>query len=343
MQLPVVMEKDPEQAMAGRRVSRIDALDWTKGVLIIFMVVYHAINYSVHRPIAFKYLAFLPPSFILITGFLVGQIYATKYDLSSWKPYLRLMVRGGKVLLLFAVFNALNFIIMEKNVYHGLWAFADNADEIFLTGRGRVAIFEVLLPIAYFLLLAPLLLWARARWAGSVVASTVALFAACHLLEKNGISWDNLTLLSAGFIGMSLGLIPIESINRFAANLFAVIGLYAGYRICSYWLGERYWVQMFAGTVTLLLIYAIGLRVNLANTFNQQMIRMGNYSLFAYLAQIAALQVFVRVLKEMPREWSVVTCMIVGTTVFLFLLIRGVHAVRRKNRVADGLYKAAFA
>src|SRR4051812_8209465 len=79
------------------QTSRIAALDWTKGALVIFMVVYHAINYSSFRPLAFQYLAFLPPSFILIAGFVVGQIYTSKYDLNRWSPYGRLLLRGFKL------------------------------------------------------------------------------------------------------------------------------------------------------------------------------------------------------------------------------------------------------
>src|SRR3954471_1262204 len=89
------------------RSTRITALDWTKGALIVCMVVYHAINYSAFRPLAFRYLAFLPPSFIFVAGFLVGQTYASKYDLSRTAPYRRLIVRGLKILILFTVFNLL--------------------------------------------------------------------------------------------------------------------------------------------------------------------------------------------------------------------------------------------
>src|ERR1039458_3410046 len=74
---------DDSSAVLPVASTRIAALDWTKGALILFMVAYHAINYSAFRPLAFRYLAFLPPSFILITGFLVGQVYAAKYDLRS--------------------------------------------------------------------------------------------------------------------------------------------------------------------------------------------------------------------------------------------------------------------
>src|SRR6267378_5642012 len=131
--------------VTSRPASRIDALDWTKGSLVVLMVIYHAINYSPFRPLAFRFLGFLPPSFILITGFLVGQVYATKYDLTTWRPYLRLAIRGGKLLLLFMGLNLANCVLLEHNIYDGMQEFADRSQTIFLSGNGRAGIFEVLL------------------------------------------------------------------------------------------------------------------------------------------------------------------------------------------------------
>src|SRR6187399_3095901 len=107
----------PASAAAPSPVAaRIDALDWVKGALVVFMVVYHAMGYSRFRPLSFEYLGFLPASFIFITGFVVGQIYAARYNLQSWKPYLRLMTRGLKLLVLFTLLNLAWFIAIERSV-----------------------------------------------------------------------------------------------------------------------------------------------------------------------------------------------------------------------------------
>ena len=145
-------------AVAGRPAERIDPLDWTKGALVLFMVVYHSINYSVFRSMAFQFLPFLPPSFVMIAGIVVGSVYAARYDLDSWKPYARLMLRGIKLFLLFAVLNVGFCILLERSFAGGLSEFSSRAGMVFLSGNGRDGIFEVLLPIAYFLLLAPVLL-----------------------------------------------------------------------------------------------------------------------------------------------------------------------------------------
>ena len=70
--------KQGEQAVdasSGRR-GRISALDFTKGALVLVMVLYHWLNYFVGPQGDFyRYLSFLPPSFICITGFLISHVY----------------------------------------------------------------------------------------------------------------------------------------------------------------------------------------------------------------------------------------------------------------------------
>src|SRR5258706_2440706 len=197
----------------SKSLSRNDALDWTKGALVICMVIYHSINYSAFRPFGFRFLPFLPPSFILIAGFIVGQVYASRYDLSTWDPYRRLFVRGIKLLLLFTALNLVRCIFIERNVVDGALEFADRANTIFLTGNGRTGIFEVLLPIAYFLLLAPALLWLRSRVSAVMTIGAVAIFLLCCILQMNGKSYKNLELISAGLIGMAFGNLKLDAVD----------------------------------------------------------------------------------------------------------------------------------
>src|SRR5688572_15112722 len=57
------------------------ALDIVKGLLVVLMALYHGINYTAHLGLAFKWLGFLPPAFIFITGLLLSIVYTRKYDL----------------------------------------------------------------------------------------------------------------------------------------------------------------------------------------------------------------------------------------------------------------------
>ena len=67
-------------AMPDEKKERVAALDWLKGALVVFMVIYHSLNYSGdYTAAAFRLMAFLPPSFILITGLLLTNSYLSRY------------------------------------------------------------------------------------------------------------------------------------------------------------------------------------------------------------------------------------------------------------------------
>jgi hypothetical protein len=318
-------------------------LDWTKGALIVCMVVYHAINYSAFRPWAFRYLAFLPPSFIFITGFLVAQVYAARYDLDTWKPYARLAMRGLKLLILFVSLNVVHCIVLEKGLVDGLWEFADRSEGIFILGNGRTGIFEVLLPIAYFLLFAPILLWVRSRNSAAIPVTTLVIFLLTQLLEIRGVSSKNLALLSAGFIGLAFGLIPMRYIERFARRWTPALLMYAAYRFCSLHWDERYAVQMFGAVATLLLIYCCALSLEAIPGIMSAVVRLGQYSLLAYLAQIALLQGVVKIMGGRPTHWSGVVLAGVATAGLLHVVVIASDYARRTSRAADKIYRAVFA
>jgi uncharacterized membrane protein len=331
-----------KEAEKSRPATRIGALDWTKGALVVCMVAYHAINYSAFRPMAFKALGFLPPSFILIAGFLVGQVYATKYSLDTWKPYARLLIRGVKMLLLFLVLNVAHCIILKRDIMDGLWEFGDRAGTIFLSGNNREGIFEVLLPIAYFLILAPGLLLLRSRTKGAVTLFAVAVFILCVVLERHGISYKNLSLLSAGLIGVACGLIRIESIDRFASKLPLVLGVYLAYRLCSYSLGEIYAIQIFGAVATLALLYGLALHLDCDSRPGKGMVLLGKYSLAGYLIQIPLIQLLV-LLHEKPNHWMGVIIVGLITTIALFVLVQVLSFLRSRSPIVDGAYRAIFA
>jgi hypothetical protein len=307
------------------------------------MVAYHAISYSAFRPVAFRYLAFLPPSFILITGFLVGQVYATRYDLRTWKPYLRLAVRGGKLLLLFVLLNAVHCVALERSLADGLGEFADRSSVIFISGNGREGIFEVLLPIAYFLLLAPGLLWLRARASAAVALGALLLVGGCVTLEMSGHSSKNLFLLSAGFIGLALGLLPMQWVDRVARMWFPAFLLYALYRFCIYRFGEAYAVQMCGAAVSVFLLYSCALQLRTDSWLGRQVVMFGKYSLLGYLAQIALLQVVVRMAGGKPSHLPGVMLVALVTAGLLFLVIRSANSLRQKSFPVDVVYRAVFA
>src|SRR5216684_1359334 len=88
----------------GSKAARIPAFDFTKGALVLIMVLYHWINYFM-GPHDKRYIRFMTPSFIFIFVFIISNFYIFKYGISD--PHLpkRLIQSGFKILGVFLLLN----------------------------------------------------------------------------------------------------------------------------------------------------------------------------------------------------------------------------------------------
>ena len=97
--------------------------------------------------------------------------------------------------------------------------------------------------------------------------------------------------IGAGIIGMALGFIPISLIDKYSKSW----GSYISLTICLtivYFAGHNYFTQMFSTILTLFILYIIGLKVNLSQITNMQIILLGQYSLAGYILQIVFLKFY---------------------------------------------------
>jgi uncharacterized membrane protein len=196
-----------------KRIDRLPAIDFTKGTLVLIMVLYHWMNlFLTVDGSVYRYLRFLTPSFIFIAGFLISKVYLPQNEMSGWRIPKRLLVRGikllGIVLLLNLGVQAMHLNSFDKEALGGrgfVWAF--------LTGDPPVA-FSVLVPIAYVLILsAPLLVVARI-YKPVFHAAATALVLLSLGLELNEVRSGYLTVLSIGVLGISMDRFPSsESIS----------------------------------------------------------------------------------------------------------------------------------
>ena len=60
--------------------SRDLALDFVKGILVVFMVIYHAMNiFSSAGFESFRYIRFVSGSFLFISGYVIALFYEPKF------------------------------------------------------------------------------------------------------------------------------------------------------------------------------------------------------------------------------------------------------------------------
>ncbi len=331
-----------------KMLNRNAALDFTKGALVLFMVLYHSMNYFMvdRGGELLKYLRFLPPSFIFITGFLISNVYFVKYDVSDVRLHKRLVIRGLKLLLIFTLLNLAVSLLLSRN-YNGralgLDVFMKNIPATYLTGNGRAAVFEVLLPISYLLLLSGGLLvgckWNR--WFMHYLFA--ALFISQWLLERSGYASLNLSFFIIGLLGMVCGMVPMEKINSWAGHGFLIVIAYLGYLSLITFGTETYLIQCCGVCLTLLLIYCVGLKCIRPGHLQNQINLLGRYSLVGYIVQIALLQIIHRILHHAGLQTGQFAIALLSALFLTIVTVVILDQCRVRSNTTDRFYRAGFA
>ncbi len=331
----------------GGKSGRISALDFTKGTLVLVMVLYHWLNYFVGAQGSYyRYLSFLPPSFICITGFLISQVYFSKYRITDARLPRRLTVRGLKLLVIFISLNlGISLLITGP---HGARRFdkfsVRSLESIFVTGNmagGRMVAFYVLVPIGYLLLLSACMLIAYRAYKYVFHAMTALCLLANLVLDLNGLKSVNLELLTIGLLGISIGYIPLAKVNYLLRYPFAVFVAYLCYTAAITVWDAPYPLQVAGVLLTLALIYLVGSVSGEGGRMQRSLILLGKYSLLGYIAQIAILQVLRRGLQMYLPAWALLASFVAAVALTL-MTVEAVNRARAKAAVVNRLYAAVF-
>ena len=329
---------------ADRRRPRIEELDMAKGVLVVLMVVYHTFNYSTDYTLGFKYLPFLPPSFILITGFLIGRLYLRRNTIVRSGASMRLLLRGLRLVAIFTLLNLLAQVV-GRNKPSGPagefgFSFFDYWFEIYVLGSPAAA-FDVLLPIAYLLILAPvLLLLARASRLIPLIVALAAVTASVTL-ELWGEPCANLTLLSAGFLGVVVGSFGGD-ILRFGRYWPIAVAAYVGYTLIVRSTGQTVAMQLSGASLAVAAIFSICAALGTNGFLRQRVVTLGRHSLLSYIFQIAFLQALSRLIgRYVP--WSAPFILeMIFVLVAMICVIEVTHWLRNQNRLFAAVHDAVL-
>jgi hypothetical protein len=214
---------------------------------------------------------------------------------------------------------------------------------VFVSGNGRTATFSILVPISYLLLFAPVLLL-PCRWHRYCLAVACALvFLGIYLLGRYGLRSGNLGLFAIGYLGMVLGTIPTQRLNRVASQPGLVLLAYAAYLIAITVWSETYPLQVVGVCLSVLLLYAVGRRLTGQSWVQQRILVLGKSSLLTYIAQIALLLFLSALLRvsDLGTFTIPISCaMAFGMT---SAVVEAVGWARTKSCAFDRTYKAVFA
>lgn len=325
---------------------RIGAIDFTKGILVIFMVVYHSLNYSAYFSLGFKFFSFLPPSFIFLAGFLITNVYTGKYAKSKAHTTIRLLVRGSKLIVLFTALNLAISAVFSRN-YNGrpmdIWHYIDNLFEIYVAGTERTVSFEVLLPIGYLLCISPIFL-AISSYSKKVFGLVLLIFfiLAWHATSLNS-SAINPILMAAGLMGMLFGTIEKSRLAALAKCWVWLVAINAVYLTAAYHEPPSFIGQVLGTCTSLMLIFAMGCLIGNGGWLHSRIITLGNYSLFSYIFQIALLQLIIRSFPVLSSATFGFWLLFFSTLIIMAIAVESLDFLRARLPVADRVYRLVFA
>ena len=351
MQLPAVDNDKPSSMEDRTESSRDGALDFTKGALVLFMVLYHWLNYFV-GPFGqyYKYLRFLTPSFIFISGYVISQIQLSRTGYNVRRLASRLTVRGLKLLVLVILLNALVSFAAVRFVVRpaALMAFLHNvcralivANPLSSEGRKGVA-FSMLVPIAYLLILSALVVVSTKREKYAFRFTLLVLIAAVISTYVYGVPSSYLELLMVGVLGVVIGSARSEQIALFLGRPYVLVLLY-----CCYLVMITVWyvtppLQVVSVILTTALLYVAG-RTRTPGLLWRRTVLLGKYSLLGYISQIAVLQGLRRVSWLSERGVIALLVSLLMGTLLTLAIVEVADLARRRSPLADSIYRLVFA
>lgn len=341
-----------QATVSAPKPQRISALDFTKGALVLIMVLYHWINYFIGPQWNYyDYLRFLTPSFIFITGFMISNVYLSKYDPTDSRLSKRLVTRGLKLIIIFVCLNmarafivpALATGVVLRNLLDPVSIFT-----VFISGNllalgGKLISFSILVPISYLLMLSGALMVPYRFYRYTFHALCLLLFLAILILGLAGVESQNLELVSIGMLGVLTGFISIATINQFVRHPYMLGFAYLFYTIAIMIWGVPFPVQVVGVPLSVMVIYLVGITGNDSGIVKSEVILLGKYSLFGYISQIAILQILSAGFRRIDLGVALLGICFIAAFALTIMSVELVDRLRRRNPSIDRLYKAVFA
>jgi peptidoglycan/LPS O-acetylase OafA/YrhL len=342
-----------ETNASSPKLQRISALDFTRGALVLIMVLYHWINYFIGPQWPYyPYLRFLTPSFIFIAGFMISSVYLSKYNPADRRLPMRLFSRGLKLLVIFLVLNVARLFIvplLSTGVLTEDLFDPHNIFIVFVSGNlssvsGKLVSFSILVPISYLLMLSGVLILPYRFYRYSFHAVCLLFLLSILILDLIGAPSPNLEFVTIGMLGVLTGFVPISQINNLVRHPFVLAVAYAGYLTAITFWNVPFPLLIVGVFLSLAVIYLVGLSGSEPGIARSEAILLGKYSLFGYISQIAVLQILSVSFHHLHLQAPL--ALPISFIAAFALTIASVEIVdrgRAKMVSVDKIYKAVFA
>ncbi len=339
-----------------QKYKRNEAIDFTKGFLVIGMVAYHTLNYFLNgRSVMYVYVNYVTTAFIFYSGLLCGTIYLKKYLNDPLYVSKRLLIRSFKLLILFIVVNIAMHIVLNESNYGedlGVNVLLYNLYSIFIIGNPQLMAFEILLPIAYVIIICALLLYLfKLRFI--ILCFLILSF---FLIHYKGIKLGyNPSSILVGIGGFYTGLVCSEiysNIKRTINNiviipltlLFFLVVVPIGAKL-QFVTGAKldFFPNYIITNLVVASLYTLGNWLNSSKILTKHIILFGQFSLYLYLVQIFILQILSSVLKINNQLINMGhLCVFVFVNLCLVFFCYFAEFSRKRFRIIDYAYRLIF-
>jgi len=334
------------------RTQRIPALDFSKGTLVLLMVLYHWVNYFTQLPSRYyDYLRFLTPSFIFLAGFMISHVYLSKYVAADPRLTKRLFTRGLKLIAVFIALNLARNLVVPilgtgGTVQH-IPSLA-NLFSVFVSGDfpvlgGKLISFSILVPISYLLMLSGVLMvpYRHYRYTFHVACIVCLLFIVS--LGLLGVRSYNLEFITFGLLGVFVGFMPITAITGLRKHPYGLAIAYLCYVIAITVWSVPFPLLVVGVSLTLIVIYLVGTGGNPAGDIRNEVILLGKYSLFGYISQIVILQILSVGSRRFDLGFAWLTVSFFTAFSLTIMSVEAIDRARTRFGAVERLYKAIFA
>lgn len=316
------------------------------------MVLYHWINYFVGNQWGYyKYLRFLTPSFIFIAGFMISNVYLSKYAAADPRLAKRLFARGIKLMAIFLFLNLFRILIVPL-LGSGVFAknMLDRANLLIVFVSGNLPItgeklvsFSILVPISYLLMFSGALILAYRLYRYTFHLACALLLFSILILGLTGARSYNLEFVAIGMLGAVTGFISIDTINHVVRHPYMLAFAYICY-VGAITIWDVPFLLLVVGVfLSLALIYLVGASGNASGATRSEVILLGKYSLFGYISQIAILQILGVAFRRVNLGVSALVISFLAAFALTIVSVEVLDRARARMAGVDRLYKAVFA
>jgi peptidoglycan/LPS O-acetylase OafA/YrhL len=339
-------------AASSPKSTRIPALDFIKGALVLIMVLYHWINYFIGNQWGYyRYLRFLTPSFIFIAGFMISNVYLSKYAAADPRLSKRLFIRGTKLMAVFLVLNLFRILVIPllgTGVFVKNMLDLRNIFTVFVSGNfpitgGKLVSFSILVPISYLLMISGALTlpYRLCRYTFHLVCALLLI--SILVLGLTGARSYNLEFIAIGMLGFVTGFMPIDKINDIVRHRHALGFAYVCYAIAITIWDVPFLLLIVGVFLNLAAIYLVGASGSESAATRSEIILLGRYSLFGYISQIAILQILGVGFRHVNLGVAALLVSFVAAFALTIVSVEVLDRARARMPGVDRLYKAVFA